>query len=84
LSDINAKFYLILDDQKLNVQQIGKSYSSKYQQNFNGFFKLMFCLPIKVILLADLIHEKKATARPKDVGDLVELEKIQRKLFSGK
>lgn len=40
--------------------------------------------PIKVILLADLIHEKKATARPKDVGDLVELEKIQRELFPEK
>lgn len=37
--------------------------------------------PIKVILLADLIREKQATARPKDLGDLVELEKIQRELF---
>ncbi len=37
--------------------------------------------PIKVILLADLIKDKKATARPKDLGDLIELEKIQRALF---
>ena len=38
-------------------------------------------IPIKVILLADLIREKQATARPKDLGDLVKLEKIQRELF---
>lgn len=38
-------------------------------------------VPVKVLLLADLIREKKATARPKDLGDLVALEKIQRELF---
>lgn len=38
-------------------------------------------IPIKVILLSDLIREKQATARPKDLGDLVELKKIQRELF---
>jgi predicted nucleotidyltransferase len=38
-------------------------------------------IPIKVILLADLIREKQATARPKYLGDLVELKKIQRTLF---
>lgn len=38
-------------------------------------------IPIKVLLLADLIREKKATARPKDLGDLIELEKIQQQLF---
>jgi predicted nucleotidyltransferase len=38
-------------------------------------------IPIKVILLADLIREKQATARPKDLGDLIELERIQRTLF---
>ena len=37
--------------------------------------------PIKVILSADLIQEKQATARPKDFGDLAELEKIQQELF---
>ena len=38
-------------------------------------------VPVKVLFLADLIREKKATARPKDIGDLAELEKIQRELF---
>ena len=38
-------------------------------------------VPVKVLFLADLIREKKATSRPKDIGDLVELEKIQRELF---
>lgn len=38
-------------------------------------------VPVKVLFLADLIREKKATARPKDLGDLVELEKIQQELF---
>jgi len=40
-------------------------------------------VPVKVLFLADLIREKKATARPKDLGDLIELEKIQRELFPG-
>lgn len=39
-------------------------------------------IPIKVLFLTDLIREKKATARPKDLGDLVELEKIQQEFFS--
>lgn len=38
-------------------------------------------VPVKVLFLSDLIREKKATARPKDLGDLVELEKIQQELF---
>ena len=38
-------------------------------------------VPVKVLFLADLIREKKATARPKDVGDLAELEKIRQELF---
>ena len=41
-------------------------------------------VPIKVLFLADLIHEKKTSARPKDLDDLLELEKIQRELFPEK
>ena len=37
-------------------------------------------VPFKVIHLTDLITEKKATGRPKDLGDVYELSKLQQRL----
>lgn len=50
---------------------------------FLGDKRSIFILWVLVnpVISTDLIREKKATARPKDLGDLVELEKIQQELF---
>ncbi|MVN22848.1 hypothetical protein GO621_15075 [Mucilaginibacter sp. HMF7410] len=72
----NNGFLLDLGEQTKAFSQhdFDTCYTNAITGNLDG-------IPVKVLFLADLIREKKATARPKDLGDLVELEKIQQELF---